>query len=78
MLIKSDVRITKKDGCINNTIYQCDMCKKTLKNTEKYTVGVTEIGRGSYHKKWDICDKCLSVIEKNVKIWHLRLDRKVK
>lgn len=76
MLIKKDVRITKKDGCINMTDYQCDMCKKIIKLSERYGIGVTDLGCGTYRKKWDLCAKCMRSLERNVNLWYARLEEK--
>lgn len=75
MLIEKDVRIAR-GNCINNTKYECDMCRKVLKLEERYGVGMTELGRGTYKKKWDLCAKCMKTLEHNVDIWYSRLKSK--
>ena len=65
-------------GVIRSCLYRCDMCKKDMVLSEKCVVGVTELGRGSYKKKWDLCNSCIKILEKNVNTWYSRLEQKRK
>lgn len=75
MLINKDVRITKKDGLINNTKYQCDMCRKNINKSQRIAVFTTETGLDTSRKKWDLCERCMKTIEKNVNLWYSRIKK---
>lgn len=75
MLINKDIRITKKDGLINNTQYQCDMCRKKVTKWERASISCTDIGGSTPRKKWDLCEHCMKVLEKNVDLWYSRIKK---
>ena len=50
--------------------YECDMCHKPLEKKQRILISVSEIGKDRPIKKWDLCQNCMKVIEKNVKIWY--------
>lgn len=62
-------------GAVKSCLYQCDMCKKQMVLDERYVIGATELGRGSYKKKWDLCEHCMKVLEKNVDLWYSRIKK---
>lgn len=61
---------------INISKYKCDMCHKTLKKQERILVSTSEIGKDTLIKKWDLCENCMKIIEKNVKIWYGKIVNK--
>lgn len=75
MLIKKS--ITGYNGMIINTSeYVCDMCRKPLKKEQRILIGTTETGKDIIRKKWDLCEKCMKIIEKNIEIWYDKITSK--
>lgn len=66
------VEINKKDW--KKSTYVCDMCKKQITNSEKNDLIVKK--RIEYRVKtmetYHLCERCTSIIEKNIKIWSRR------
>lgn len=58
------------------TKYSCDMCRKVIEKPEKITVYTSRIGETKPIKKFDLCKKCMRIIEKNVNIWYDRIENK--
>lgn len=75
MLIQK--RITGYNGgFVSDSEYQCDMCHKPLKKQERILISTSEIGKDKPIKKWDLCENCMKIIEKNVKIWYGKIVNK--
>ncbi len=69
MLVKKD--ITSQNGKIVNTSqYKCDMCRKILTKQQRIVLSTTDIGGDPLKKRYDLCEKCMKTIEKNVSIWY--------
>lgn len=75
MLIKKDIA-SRNGKIINTSQYTCDMCEKPLRKMQRIRVMATEIGGEVALKKWDLCEKCMKIIEKNVKIWYGKIVNK--
>ena len=72
MLIEKSITMNSKKRVVNMSKYVCDMCKKELKKTERILVGTSKIGEDKTVKKYDLCENCMKIIEKNIKIWYDR------
>ena len=59
-----------KGGFKSTSKYECDMCKKSMTKEDRYLVSTSEKGRDVAQKRWDLCDKCMKIIEKNISIWY--------
>lgn len=58
--------------------FLCDMCRKMIINRDRYVIYV---GRKSeaHTKKWDLCEDCYKILNKNINTWYARLEyRKIK
>lgn len=62
--------IEKNNNGIFSSRYKCDMCRKTLNKEQRLLVSTSELGKDKTIKKWDLCENCMKIIEKNVKIWY--------
>lgn len=55
----------------SNSKYQCDMCKKLISPLNRIV-----ISKGNSYenpkKRWDLCLKCFSKLERAVERWHLK------
>lgn len=76
MLIEKSITMNSKKRVTSMSKYICDMCKKELKKSERILVGTSEIGQDKILKKYDLCENCMKIIEKNVKIWYNKFERK--
>lgn len=63
---------------INVSKYQCDMCRKPLTKEQRIAIYVSEPGGDVQRKKYDVCEKCMKTIEKNIKIWYDKIVNKNK
>ena len=69
-------KITGYNGrLINASRYQCDMCKKNMIKDQRISIYLSEPGGDVQRKGWDVCEKCMKIIDKNIKMWY---DRAVK
>ena len=65
-----------KNGFKGASKYECDMCKKSILKEDRYLVSISEKGRDVAQKRWDLCDRCMKIIEKNVSIWYKKVREK--
>lgn len=62
-------------GYFNDTTYLCDMCHRKVKSHNKYCLGTTKKGKYAYSKDYDLCERCLNTIKKNIENWYERLEK---
>ena len=63
---------------INASKYQCDMCRKCLTKEERILIYTSEPGGDVQRKKWDVCERCMKILEKNVNLWYDKIVNKNK
>lgn len=73
MLIEKSVTMNSKKVVVSASKYECDMCKKPLKKSQRILVSTSEIGKDKPTKKWDLCENCMHIIEKNVDLWYNKI-----
>lgn len=56
---------------------ECDMCKVRIAGIDRVSIKVG-LGNNNPKKKWDLCKKCYKKIEKAVKNYYSRNEKKKK
>lgn len=72
MLIDKAV-VSYQGKIINPSKYTCDMCRKPLEKKDRILIYTGNKGEDVTRKKWDLCEKCMRTIEKNVNLWYDRI-----
>ena len=62
-------------GSVKQYTYKCDMCRKKLPLQERIVISATGVGDYYHKKKWDLCESCMDLLEKNVEIWYSRIKK---
>lgn len=65
-----------KGGFKGTSKYECDMCRRNMLKEDRYLVSTSEKGRDVAQKRWDLCERCMKIIEKNVAIWYKKSEVK--
>lgn len=55
---------------VSTSKYICDMCRKELKKEDRILIATSQKGKDKTIKKWDLCERCMKVIEKNIEVWY--------
>jgi len=55
---------------VSTSKYVCDMCRKELKKQDRILIATSQKGKDKTIKKWDLCERCMKVIEKNIAVWY--------
>lgn len=61
---------------VSTSKYICDMCRKEIKKQDRILVATSEKGKDNTLKRWDLCENCMKIIEKNILIWYNRQKNK--
>jgi superfamily II DNA or RNA helicase len=68
--------VKKQDkGVIKKSIYKCDMCHKTISKDERILISSSNLGENNVKRKWDLCEHCVKILEKNVDFWYSRIKK---
>lgn len=68
--------VKKQDkGVIKKSIYKCDMCYKTISKDERILISSSNLGENNVKRKWDLCEHCVKILEKNVDLWYSRIKK---
>lgn len=76
MLTRKSITMTKAEGRDNKSEYICDMCKKELHKSQRILLATSDIGRDPLKKRYDLCEKCMKIIEKNISVWYDKIVNK--
>lgn len=69
MLIEKSV-VYFNTSYVSSSKYICDMCKKPLNKQQRILIGSSQKGKDVLKKRWDLCENCMKIIEKNVNLWY--------
>ena len=58
---------------VSTSKYVCDMCRKELKKQDRILIATSEKGKDKTIKKWDVCQNCMKILEKNIAQWYNRI-----
>ena len=75
MLIDKGI-VNYQGKIINASKYQCDMCRKPISKKERALISTSEIGGDICRKKWDLCARCMKILEKNINLWYDKIVNK--
>ena len=75
IMLVSEKYVKHSKGASKECTYKCDMCKKNLNKEQRIVVGMSKIGDYCMTKKWDLCEHCVKIIEKNVNLWYSRIEK---
>lgn len=53
--------------------YICDMCRKELEKQDRILIGTSEKGKDRMIKRWDLCENCIKILDRNVSKWYTRI-----
>lgn len=74
-MLVSEKYVKHSRGASKECTYKCDMCRKTIKKDERIVCGMSQLGNYCLTKKWDLCERCVKILEKNVNLWYSRIKK---